>query len=279
LDKAREQIDAALAISDGESLAARIANAQLVFLRADPDEQESQVALTELEALTERYPQDPRVVELRGLFAFRAQRPEDAIELLRAAHEALQSSDSAVNLAEVLWLLKRDDEALATLTAWVQRFPGDNYVRLRLTRIQLATGQFAAAAENMQEASARGAERPDLKATLAWALMRAGRLQDAKPYARDAFAQPQPAPNPLLLHTMGVIALDEGRTREGIEALEQAIKASGVPNPALRLDHAKALIRANRRDEARSALDALLSSERSFPERGEAQAVRGSLGP
>ena len=71
--------------------------------------------------------------------------------------------------------------------------------------------------------------------------------------------------------------VQNGETNRGLVLLQEAAtKAPHIPD--IRYHMAAALEKAGRRDEARKELDRLLKSNKAFPERDKAAALRDELG-
>jgi predicted Zn-dependent protease len=77
------------------------------------------------------------------------------------------------------------------------------------------------------------------------------------------------APNtPAYLDTLGMLLVNKGEAKKGLEYLERARKLS-PEHPVLRLNYAKALSKLGRKEEARKELEALKSVSADFPGKEE----------
>jgi predicted Zn-dependent protease len=100
----------------------------------------------------------------------------------------------------------------------------------------------------------------------------AGELGDARAldYAQRALRL---APNsPLVLDTLGMLLVNKGDVQKGFGYLEQA-RALAPESSVLRLNYAKALLKAGRKDEARKELEALRRVPDDFRGKEEIEAL------
>ena len=109
---------------------------------------------------------------------------------------------------------------------------------------------------------------------LAWLYQEENNPEGVK-YAERAY---QLVPNrPEVIDTLGWLLVQNGETNRGLVLLQEAAtKAPHIPD--IRYHMAAALEKAGRRDEARKELDRLLKSNKTFPERDKAEALREQLG-
>jgi Flp pilus assembly protein TadD len=213
-------------------------------------------------------------VRLSALVDALARRPEKAVTKLEALYRATGDGEVAMELASAQVRAGESEGALATLGAHVDTYPEDVAVRVRLAELLVAADEFAAAAEQLTRVRALDPQRPGIRAALGWSLMRAGRVAEAAPLARAGYEE-RPD-DPAVLHTLGVVLLDEGHADRAEALLKKAMDA-GWPGPRLRLDYARALERNGRHGQARSVLEELLALQQGFPERPEAHALLNSL--
>ena len=85
------------------------------------------------------------------------------------------------------------------------------------------------------------------------------------------------APNhPGIMDTLGAILVDRGDTARGLDLMQKA-SAMAPDAPTLRLNFAKALISAGRKDAAKKELDELAKLGDKFPAHAEVAQLRSRL--
>ncbi len=81
-------------------------------------------------------PEDPAIIDSMGWAAFRSGDPEQALEFLRKAHQALPADgEIAAHLGEVLWVLGRQQEARAVWDAALESDPSHPVLEETLERL------------------------------------------------------------------------------------------------------------------------------------------------
>jgi predicted Zn-dependent protease len=108
---------------------------------------------------------------------------------------------------------------------------------------------------------------------LAWA---AGQIKDPKAveYAEKALSlQPNSA---AIMDTLGMLLTERGNAERGVELLQKAVAAAPEAH-AIRLNLAKALVAAGRKDQAKLELEPLIKLGDKFPGKEEAAALMKTL--
>lgn len=164
-------------------------------------------------------------------------------------------------------------EAEKLVESWGREHPKDNRFRLYLAEAASARKDYAGAARIYRALLDAQPENPALLNNLAWV---AGQLKDPKAieYAEKANRL---APNsPALMDTLGMLLVDRGEHARGLDLLKKAVEAApGVP--LIRLNRAKALIKAGQKGEARGELEYLEKLGGSFPGQAEVAELRKGL--
>ncbi|MEO8304454.1 MAG: XrtA/PEP-CTERM system TPR-repeat protein PrsT [Betaproteobacteria bacterium] len=144
-------------------------------------------------------------------------------------------------------------EADKFASTWIKSHPTDREFRSFLAESALVKGDFAAAA---QQYKAMLEDRPDDAVwlnNLAWA---SGQLKDPKAIEYAEKANKLVPNNAAILDTLGVLQVDKGEVKRGIESLQKATALA--PNaPGVRLNLARALIKDGQKDAARKELEVL----------------------
>jgi Tfp pilus assembly protein PilF len=160
---------------------------------------------------------------------------------------------------------KQAAESLAL--QWSKDHPKDALVPTFAGQAALSEQDFAAAARWYRTALAAQPDNAVALNNVAWTL---GQLNDptAVDYAQRAVKL---APNnPSVLDTLGWLEVQQGRVELGLRLLEQAHALAPASAP-IRLNLAKALLRAGQRAQARSHLQALSALPARSPVRTEAE--------
>ncbi len=191
----------------------------------------------------------------------------------QAYREGLQREPASGLLAArthaVLLSADRRAEADRFSREWLQRNPKDSAFRMYLADRALAGNDFATAARMYEVVIAAEPRNAVALNNLAWI---GGRTGDARAleYAQRAVAL---APgNAAFLDTLGMLLLGKGDTARALELVARA-RQLAPERLDIRLNYAKALISAGRRQEARQELEALQAAERDFPGKQEIPAL------
>jgi cellulose synthase operon protein C len=189
-------------------------------------------------ALQAQASNDPRVVQLAGLWAIRDGKTEQGLALLRAAQTALGSGDATLLLADTLRALGKGAESSALLERWLAAHPNDIATRIRRAGQAYSVGDYSTAADDLRTVLENGAEVSDGHALLAIALARTGRVGDAAAAANRAEAE---RPDSARTHqALGLVQLRSGDPQRATRALERAFElAPGSSDIALDLAEAK----------------------------------------
>jgi tetratricopeptide (TPR) repeat protein len=145
--------------------------------------------------------------------------------------------------------------------------------RSLLAQTLLNTNQQAEAIEEYRKLLEYNPDNVSALNNLAWLYQEENNPEGIK-YAKRAY---ELVPNrPEVIDTLGWLLVQNGETNRGLVLLQEAAtKAPHIPD--IRYHMAAALEKAGRRDEARKELDRLLKSNKAFPERDKAAALRAQL--
>jgi putative PEP-CTERM system TPR-repeat lipoprotein len=163
----------------------------------------------------------------------------------------------------------RGKEATSRLIQWVKENPSDTPLRMYLAQVYLADGQTKSAIEQYEAVLQQNPKYMPAMNNLATAYQ-----QEKNPmaveYAEKAY---QIAPdNPAILDTLGWILIEQGNTARGLPLLQKAV--SRAPEvEEIRYHFAAGLAKSGDKAKARTELETLMSSGRSFPSREEARAL------
>jgi putative PEP-CTERM system TPR-repeat lipoprotein len=197
----------------------------------------------------------------------------DAAVAYRNGVRQAPTSELAIKLHKALLSAGKTAEADKAASSWLRDHPKDVAFRLYSGDLATARKDYSAAAQYYRAAVDLQPENALALNNLAWV---SGQMKSAKAleYAERANRL---APNqPAFMDTQAVLMAEQGDTAGAtallLKALEIAPQAAAV-----RLNLAKVLILAGRRDEARVELEALAKLGNKFPEQAEVKRLQGTL--
>lgn len=206
--------------------------------------------------------------------AFASQkRWDEAVVAYRAGQKKFNSIDFVLRQYEALMQGGKNAEAEKLAAEWIKGNPKDVALRIYLAERATRIRQFDVAVKHYKAVLLLQPENAVVLNNLAWT---SGQLKDpeAIKYAEKAHAlQPN---NAIVLDTLGVLLAEQGNASRGIELLQKAVGL--VPDAhAIRLNWAKALAGAGRKDEAKRALEPLVKLGDKFPGKDEVATLMKSL--
>ena len=230
-------------------------------------------AIQEARTVQAQDPKHPAGYVLEGEI-YAAQKKWDAAE--RVYLGALKRFDSPVMAARAHAILQeagKPKEARVLADQWIVAHPKDTFMLSYLGDRDLAAKRYESAAKRYQSALERAPNNAAILNNVAWL-----KHQLKQPGARDdAERAHELAPaNATIMDTLGVILMDSGEHERGLELLgsaaERAPRAYGI-----RLNFAKALVKAKRKDAARKELEALAKLDSRHPIQQQAAKLLAEL--
>jgi tetratricopeptide (TPR) repeat protein len=159
---------------------------------------------------------------------------------------------------------KADADALARKR--LQDQPDDVVFRTYLAEQAMNARDFRTAANLYQGIVTQQPANVAALNNLAWVLGQLGDTKAALGYGERALKlAPQ---SPLVLDTVGVLLLQQGDTAKALDYLSRAIAAAPERHD-IRLNYAKALLKAGRKEDARRELTQLEAVKQDFPGKSE----------
>ena len=196
-----------------------------------------------------------------------------AANAYRAGLKVAPTTDLAERLYTVLLLDGKSGEAAGFAESWLKSHPKDNAFRLFLAESANKRKDYGAAAAQYRTLLAAEPKNPAVLNNLAWSL---GQMKDPKAvsYAEQAYKL---APNqPAIMDTLGVLLVEQGNTERGLELLAKALQLSPQADD-IRLNHARALLKAGKKAEAKQELETLAKLGDKFPAHAEVAALLKGL--
>jgi putative PEP-CTERM system TPR-repeat lipoprotein len=256
-------------------------------LEIKPDLLEAQRGLI-LIALDSQKPEDALAIALE----IQKQRPKEAIGLAlegdiqasgkhlpeaaiayRSALKLAAAPELAIKLHSVYLASKTQGEATKFATGWLKDHPKDVAFRLHMGDVALSGEDYTTAIQYYNAVVELQPNNPLALNNLAWT---SGKLKSPKAieYAEKAN---QLAPNqPAFMDTLAMLKAAKGDTTGAITLLRKALEITPQA-AAIRLNLAKLLVSAGRKDEAKKELDALANLGNKFPGQSEVASLQKEL--
>ncbi|MDI6749835.1 MAG: PEP-CTERM system TPR-repeat protein PrsT [Rhodocyclaceae bacterium] len=188
-----------------------------------------------------------------------------AANAYRNGLKAAPATELAQRLHTVLLADGKTNEAKAHADAWLKQHPKDNGFRLYLAEQANRRKDYATAATHYRTLLAAEPDNPALLNNLAWTL---GQMKDPQAIALAERANTLAPNQPAIMDTLGMLLVDRGDGKRGIELLAKAVELQ--PQAAgIRLNYAKALIKTGDKTTARQQLEALAKLGERFPAQAE----------
>jgi putative PEP-CTERM system TPR-repeat lipoprotein len=197
-----------------------------------------------------------------------------ALPIFEKSYKLSPNVLTAVKLHSALVRSDKAAEADKVAAEWMAGHADDLTMKAYLAEYALANKHYDRAYQLYLEIAAQAPDRPSVLNNLAWV---ASQRNDPKAidFARRALAL---APeSPAILDTAGMIEVAQGDVDAGVRKVEKAVQLAPKA-PAIRINLAKAYIKAGRKDDARNLLNALTGEYPvGTPVYEEANALRKTL--
>ncbi|MFT6914645.1 MAG: putative PEP-CTERM system TPR-repeat lipoprotein [Motiliproteus sp.] len=268
VDLAQESVDRALAI-DPEHLPSLLTLGR-IKLKSGNLAAASQIK----DQLRELAPDNSWVNELAAQIAMAQGKPAEAVELYRRVLEQRETNIIRIQLASALWSLGERDQAIETLTHWLEQYPEDLLTLDTLANLYLVNGQLPESKTVFTEIISLLPDHPQARNNLAWLLLKEGNLDQALVHAQHAR---QLDPNSAdILDTLGSILLEKGDSRAAEKLLAKAIDLA-PQDLEIQFNLARAQVQSGQRREARERLQRILDPGNTDIHFGSREAARRLL--
>ncbi len=229
-------------------------------------------ALKRIEALRAADVGGPLVDEMLGDVQARANRWSDADRTYARATAAAPSA----RLALKRYAVRRDGrlgKVAEPLEAWLAVDPRDLAVRRALAESHLGGGRLEEAVAEFERVLAAAPRDPVALNNLAWVYHRKGDAR-ALETARRAFDLAPAVPE--IADTYGWLLVESGEVARGLPLIENAARVKSA-DPDIQYHLAAAYARGGQPERAEAVLAALLSEDRPFASRAEAERLQAAL--
>jgi putative PEP-CTERM system TPR-repeat lipoprotein len=230
-------------------------------------------AIKEARSVQADNPKQPFGYLLEGEIYVAQKKFDDAERVYRAALKKFDLPALAARVHSVMDAGGKPQEAQTLAEQWIAAHPKDAFLLNYLAERDLAAKRYESAAKRYQAALRRAPENALLLNNLAWV---ANELKqpDALEYAERAHDL---APdNPSIMDTLGGILMATGDTDRALDMFGRAAEIAPQAYN-IRLNFAKALIKANRKEPARKELEALAKLDSRNPIQQEAAKLLQTL--
>ena len=223
-------------------------------------------ALREAKALQAKHPGRPLGHVLEGEIYLAQKDLELAERTYRAALKRFDLPALALGAHAVLEAAGKRSEARSLAEDWLKRHPQDTTLLAYLGERDIAARRYESAAARFQSALERLPDNAPLLNNLAWVSHELKRPK-ALEYAERAH---ELAPDsPAVMDTLGTILADGGQLERGLELLGRAAQLAPEAH-RIRLNFARALLKAERKPAARKELENLARLDPRLPAQREA---------
>jgi len=246
---------------------------QRALIMLDIDEKQFDAALAKAGSIRRSHPEQAAGHVIEGDIHIINKAWGQAASAYRAGLKIAPTTDTAERLHTALLLDGKQGEANAFADGWLKSQPKDNAFRLFLADSANKRKDYGAAVAQYRTVLAQQPDNPAILNNLAWSL---GQLKDPKAlsHAEQAFKL---APNqPAIMDTLGTLLVEQGKTERGLELLGKAVQQ--MPQAGgIRLNFAKALIKAGKKSEAKQQLEELAKLGENFPANSEVASLLKGL--
>jgi putative PEP-CTERM system TPR-repeat lipoprotein len=196
-----------------------------------------------------------------------------AIAAYRQAMSVAGTTASAAKVHFALSASGQTADADKMAAAWLHDHPADDAFRFALAEQATQRKDYAAAIRYYQQALQNEPDNAVLLNNLAWV---AGQVNDPHALEYAERANKIAPDQPRILDTLGVLLVDKGDAKRGVDLLRRAVElAPGLP--AIRLNLARALVKTGQPEAAKKELDTLASLGDKFNDQAEVARLRRGL--
>ncbi|MEW6513483.1 MAG: XrtA/PEP-CTERM system TPR-repeat protein PrsT [Pseudomonadota bacterium] len=235
---------------------------QRALIMLDVDDKQFDAALAKARAIQKKQPKLNAGHVLEGDIHVINKAWGQAATAYRAGLKAAPATDLAQRLHTVLLLDGKTGDANAFADSWLKSHPKDNAFRLFLAESANKRKDYAGAAVHYRTLLAAQPNNPAVLNNLAWSL---GQMKDPKAISHAEQANKLAPNQPAIMDTLGVLLVEQGNAERGLDLLAKALQLAPEAH-AVRLNYARALLKAGKKAEAKQELDTLAKLGDKFPQ-------------
>lgn len=246
---------------------------QRAIMMLDLEAGKTDAALTVARNVQKQRPKESAGYVLEGdVYALKKSWPE-AISAYKNGIKQSGATELAIKTHAALNSSGKSSEADGFADGWLKEHAKDMQFRLYLAESATARKDFATASKLYKILVDVQPDNALLLNNLAWSLAQ-NKDPKAVDYAEKAYKlAPEQA---AIADTLGGLLVDKGDTARGIELLQKAVSLA-PQNPPIRLNYAKALAKAGKKDEAKKELEELSKLGDKFADQNEVSKLLQSL--
>lgn len=239
--------------------------AQRIVITLDLNAGRDSAALATARDIQKQRPKEPVGYVLEGDIRVQQKAWGEAAAAYRKGLKNAATTDLAIRLKGTLDKGGNSAEAEKFVASWLKEKPDDMFFRHFMSELAMAKQDYASAAKQYNAILEIKPDDAVALNNLAWSM---GQLKDPKAIEYAEKAAKLSPDNPTVMDTMGVLLVEKGDTKRGIDLLQKAVGAS--PNaPAFRLHLARALIKDGQKEVAKKELETLAKLGDKFSARDE----------
>jgi cellulose synthase operon protein C len=236
-------------------------------------EQRPDLATEDARTIQKKWPRNSAGYIAETLVLLNQKKVKEAEALLRASIGKVDDAGVAIQLFAILHKSGREAEADKLVTDWIASKPKDAALAAAAGQESLSREDYATAIRWYRAALKARPDNAALLNNLAWAL---GQTKDPQAMAVAEKARSIAPNNAAIIDTIGWLQLQKGDTAAAVDTLYRAVTlAPGAAS--VRINLAKALIAAGRKDEAKTQLQAVAGLSAGQTLKDEADKLLGSL--
>lgn len=232
-----------------------------------------EVAVADARTMQKKWPKASAGYVAEAAVLLNQKRTQEAEALLRSAARSVEDAGAALQLFSLLLKTDRAPEAEKFAAEFVASRPKDAALAAAAGEDSLARHDYATAARWYRAALKARPSNPVLLNNLAWAL---GQLKDPQAMATAEKARSLAPNNAAIIDTIGWLQLQQGDTETAVTTLARAVSLAPGAAP-VRMNLARALIAAGRKDDAREQLQSIAGLKAPQAVKEEAEKLLGSL--
>lgn len=220
-----------------------------------------------------RFPKSAAGFLVEGDSLLRDKKPAEAAQALQRAYELEPAAAVVVKLHQAHVAAGAAAKGQSVVEDWLKRRPDDLMINQYLAQRSLEEGDFNGAVRRYEVVLKQQPSNAAVLNNYAWALAQLKR-PNALEYAEKAYAVS--GENPRIMDTVGVIALEAGKTERALKLLRSA--AQLAPQAVeIRYHCAQALAKSGAKAQARKELELVLEAGKQFPELAAARKLLAEL--
>jgi tetratricopeptide (TPR) repeat protein len=221
----------------------------------------------------QRFPKSATGFLVEGDSLLREKKAAEAARALQRAYELEPAAAVVVKLHQAHVAAGAAAKGQAVAEEWLKRHPDDLVLNQYLAQRSLTEGDFTAAARRYEIVLKQQPANAAVLNNYAWTLAQLKR-PNALEYAEKAYAVS--GDNPSVMDTVGVLALEAGKTERALKLLRSATQLA--PQAVeIRYHFAQALVKSGAKEEARKELEQVLEAGKQFPELAAARKLLAEL--